>query len=87
MAALVRGGDVLVAHAAFVAGRLGTRATVLLFDVLELYAFVRPGLPLVPSALGLARRGTCCAAHAGRIGAGAACHCPQLAGRSRRLAG
>jgi ATP-dependent DNA helicase DinG len=52
---LFEGGDVLVAHAAFVAGRLGTRAAVLLFDVLELYAFVRPGLPLVPSALGLAR--------------------------------
>src|SRR5476649_1128339 len=52
---LFEGGDVLVAHAAFVAGRLGTRANVLLFDVLELFAFVRPGLPLVPSALGLAR--------------------------------
>src|ERR1700704_4451423 len=53
--ALFEGGDVLVAHAAFVAGRLGTRANVLLFDVLELFAFVRPGLPFVPSALGLAR--------------------------------
>src|SRR6478609_5427066 len=53
--ALYEGGDVLVAHAAFVAGRLGTRANVMLFDVLELYAFVRPGLPFVPSALGLAR--------------------------------
>jgi ATP-dependent DNA helicase DinG len=52
---LFEGGDVLVAHAGFVAGRLGTRAAVLLFDVLELYAFVRPGMPLVPSALGLAR--------------------------------
>src|SRR3954463_14275402 len=52
---LFEGGDVLVAHAAFVAGRLGTRANVLLFDVLELFAFVRPGLPFVPSALGLAR--------------------------------
>jgi ATP-dependent DNA helicase DinG len=52
---LFEGGDVLVAHAAFVAGRLGSRATVLLFDVLELFAFVRPGLPFVPSALGLAR--------------------------------
>ena len=52
---LFEGGDVLVAHAAFVAGRLGTRAPVLLFDVLELFAFVRPGLPFVPSALGLAR--------------------------------
>src|ERR1700745_1225746 len=53
--ALFEGGDVLVAHAAFVAGRLGTRAPVLLFDVLELFAFVRPGLPFVPSALGLSR--------------------------------
>jgi ATP-dependent DNA helicase DinG len=52
---LFDGGDVLVAHAAFVAGRLGSRAHVLLFDVLELFAFVRPGLPFVPSALGLAR--------------------------------
>src|SRR5882757_2507470 len=52
---LFEGGDVLVAHAAFVAGRLGTRAGVALFDVLELFAFVRPGLPFVPSALGLAR--------------------------------
>ncbi len=52
---LFEGGDVLVAHAAFVAGRLGSRAHVLLFDVLELFAFVRPGLPFVPSALGLAR--------------------------------
>ncbi|HEY0265473.1 MAG TPA: hypothetical protein VGC16_01895, partial [Rhizomicrobium sp.] len=48
-------GDVLVAHAAFVAGRLGAKAGAPLFDVLELYAFVRPGLPFVPSALGLAR--------------------------------
>src|SRR4051812_29493350 len=53
--ALFEGGDVLVAHAAFVAGRLGTRANVMLFDVLELFAFVRPGMPFVPSALGLAR--------------------------------
>src|SRR5215467_5707525 len=53
--ALFEGGDVLVAHSAFVAGRLGTRASVMLFDVLELFAFVRPGLPFVPSALGLAR--------------------------------
>ncbi|HET7086602.1 MAG TPA: ATP-dependent DNA helicase [Rhizomicrobium sp.] len=53
--ALFEGGDVLVAHAAFAAGRLGTRANVMLFDVLELFAFVRPGLPFVPSALGLAR--------------------------------
>src|SRR5580765_5435804 len=53
--ALYEAGDVLVAHAGFVAGRLGTRAQVMLFDVLELFAFVRPGMPFVPSALGLAR--------------------------------
>jgi len=52
---LFEGGDVLVAHSAFVGGRLGVRAPVMLFDVLELYAFVRPGMPFVPSALGLAR--------------------------------
>lgn len=53
--AVFESGDVLVAHAAFAAGRLGSRAHVMLFDVLELFAFVRPGLPFVPSALGLAR--------------------------------
>ncbi|HTC85037.1 MAG TPA: hypothetical protein VK683_11815, partial [Rhizomicrobium sp.] len=53
--ALFESGDVLVAHCAFVAGRLGSGANAMLFDVLELFAFVRPGLPFVPSALGLAR--------------------------------
>ena len=53
--ALFESGDVLVAHAGFVAGRLGTRADGMRFDVLELFAFVRPGMPLVPSALGLTR--------------------------------
>src|ERR1700744_6303661 len=48
-------GNALVAHAAFVAGRLKAPATKPLYDVLELFAFVRPGHPLVPSALGLAR--------------------------------
>jgi len=48
-------GDVLVAHSGFVAGRLGTRIVTPMFDVLELFAFVRPGMPFVPSALGLAR--------------------------------
>jgi ATP-dependent DNA helicase DinG len=52
---LFEGGDVLVAHSGFVAGRLGLKPDVMLFDVLELFAFVRPGLPFVPSALGLAR--------------------------------
>jgi ATP-dependent DNA helicase DinG len=52
---LFQAGNVLVAHGAFVAGRLGTQITQPLFDVLELFAFVRPGLPFVPSALGLAR--------------------------------
>src|ERR1700754_2872467 len=53
--ALLEGGEVLVAHAAFVAGRLGLRASPLVYDVLELFVIVRPGLPFVPSPLGLAR--------------------------------
>ena len=53
--ALFEGGDVLVAHAGFVAGRLGARAETPLFDLLDLFAFVRPGMPFVPSALGMAR--------------------------------
>jgi len=53
--ALFRGGNVLVAHAAFVAGRLKTAPKEPLFDVLELFAFVRPAVPCVPSAVGLAR--------------------------------
>src|ERR1700722_19363785 len=48
-------GQALVAHAAFVAGRLKAAPSRPLFDVLELFAFVRPGQPVVPSALGLAR--------------------------------
>jgi ATP-dependent DNA helicase DinG len=52
---LFRSGDVLVAHAAFVAGRLKTAPKEPLFDVLELFAFVRPGQPCVPSPVGLAR--------------------------------
>jgi ATP-dependent DNA helicase DinG len=52
---LFRSGNVLIAHAAFVSGRLKTPAAAALFDVLELFAFVRPGAPCVPSALGLAR--------------------------------
>ncbi len=53
--ALFRTGNVLVAHAAFVAGRLKITADQPLFDVLELFAFARPGAPCVPSAVGLAR--------------------------------
>src|ERR1700722_17160509 len=53
--ALFQSGEALVAHAAFVAGRLGIPPAKPLFDVLELFAFVRPGRPLVPSPLGLAR--------------------------------
>ena len=52
---IFQSGNALVAHAAFVAGRLKTPAAKPLYDVLELFAFVRPGFPLVPSALGLAR--------------------------------
>ena len=53
--ALFRAGEVLVAHGVFVAGRLKTAPREPLFDVLELFAFVRPGVPFVPSPVGLAR--------------------------------
>ncbi len=53
--ALFRSGDVIVAHAGFVAGRLKVAPSKPLFDVLELFAFVRPAVPCVPSPLGLAR--------------------------------
>ena len=53
--ALFRSGEVLIAHAAFVAGRLKTAPAKPLFDVLELFAYVRPAQPFVPSAIGLAR--------------------------------
>ncbi|MBS0273230.1 MAG: ATP-dependent DNA helicase [Proteobacteria bacterium] len=52
---LFRSGDVIVAHALFVAGRLKVQPARPLFDVMELFAFVRPAAPCVPSALGLAR--------------------------------
>ena len=52
---IFQSGEALVAHAAFVAGRLKAGAARPLFDVLELFAFVRPGQPFVSSALGLAR--------------------------------
>src|ERR1700743_2151564 len=52
---LFRAGNVLVAHAAFVSGRLKAPPAAALFDVLELFAFIRPGAPFIPSALGVAR--------------------------------
>jgi ATP-dependent DNA helicase DinG len=52
---LFRSGEALVAHTAFVAGRLKVAPGKPLYDVLELFAFVRPGTPCVPSALGIAR--------------------------------
>lgn len=52
---LFRSGEVLLAHAAFVAGRLRTPPQKPVFDVLELFAFVRPAVPCVPSAQGIAR--------------------------------
>ncbi|HUO97375.1 MAG TPA: ATP-dependent DNA helicase [Rhizomicrobium sp.] len=54
-AKLFRSGQVLVANSAFVAGRLKTAPSTPLCDVLELFAFVRPCAPCVPSALGIAR--------------------------------
>ena len=53
--ALFRSGEVLVAHAMFVAGRLKVPPAKPLFDVLELLAFVRPAQPFIPGPLGLAR--------------------------------
>lgn len=54
-AALLADGNVLIANAAFVAGRLKAASTRGVFDVLELFALIRPGVPCVPSALGIAR--------------------------------
>jgi len=51
---IFQSGHALVAHAAFVAGRLKAPAAKPHYDVLELFAFMRPGYPLIPSALGLA---------------------------------
>jgi ATP-dependent DNA helicase DinG len=53
--ALFRSGEVMIANTAFVAGRLRAAPAKPLFDVLELFAFVRPAVPLVPSALAVAR--------------------------------
>ena len=52
---LFRSGEALIAHTAFVSGRLRAPPALPLFDVMELFAFVRPAQPCVPSALGLAR--------------------------------
>ena len=52
---LFRSGNVVVAHAGFVSGRLRVPPAAPLADVLELFAFVRPAEPCVPSPLGLAR--------------------------------
>jgi ATP-dependent DNA helicase DinG len=52
---LVASGDVLVCHAMFVSQRLNARLLKPLFDVLELFAFVQPGVPCLPSPLGIAR--------------------------------
>jgi ATP-dependent DNA helicase DinG len=53
--ALFESGEVLVAHAGFVAGRLGAKGPAAPYDLIELFAFVRPGQAFVPSASGMAR--------------------------------
>ncbi|HWD50050.1 MAG TPA: hypothetical protein VG309_08970, partial [Rhizomicrobium sp.] len=53
--ALFRSGDVIVAHALFVSGRLKAPPAKPLFDAVELFAFARPAQPCIPSALGMAR--------------------------------
>jgi ATP-dependent DNA helicase DinG len=50
-----RSGDVILAHTAFVSGRLRTPPQGPLYDAMELFAFVRPAQPCVPSPMGLAR--------------------------------
>ena len=52
---ILAGGEVLVCHAVYVAARLNARPSRALFDVLELFSFVRPNQPCLPSPLGLAR--------------------------------
>ena len=52
---LISSGDVLLCHALFVTSRFGARPVRALYDVLELFAFVRPGEACLPSPLGLAR--------------------------------
>jgi len=52
---IFRSGFALVAHAAFVSGRLKTPPSSPVADVLELFAFVRPAQYCVPSPKGLAR--------------------------------
>ncbi|HEY4115368.1 MAG TPA: ATP-dependent DNA helicase [Rhizomicrobium sp.] len=66
---LFRSGDVLVVHAAFIAGRLKVPPAKPLFDVLELMAFLRPAQPVIPSPLGLARILMLPAPHAAEDGA------------------
>jgi ATP-dependent DNA helicase DinG len=58
--AMFESGEVLVAHAGFVAGRLGAKSASsnyldTPYDVIELFAFVRPGQAFVPSPGGMAR--------------------------------
>ncbi|MDE2182024.1 MAG: ATP-dependent DNA helicase [Alphaproteobacteria bacterium] len=52
---IFRTGEAYVAHTAFVAGRLKTAPGQLPYDVLELFAFVRPAVPCVPNASGIVR--------------------------------
>jgi ATP-dependent DNA helicase DinG len=52
---LIASGDVLICHAMFASQRLNARLVKPLFDLLELFAFVKPGEPCLPSSLGLAR--------------------------------
>lgn len=53
--AVFRSGNALVANTSFVAGRLRTAPSRPVFDVLELFAFVRPAMAFVPSVLWVAR--------------------------------
>ncbi len=52
---ILESGDVLLCHALFAAARLRARPSRPLFDVLELFAFAKPGERCLPSPVGLAR--------------------------------
>ncbi len=52
--AILKSGEALVANTAFVCGRMKIQPAPL-YDVLELFAFLRPGVPVAPGVVALAR--------------------------------
>ena len=52
---ILEAGEAIVCHALFTAQRVGAKPSRPLHDVAELFAFVRPAQPCLPSPIGLAR--------------------------------